>query len=217
MTRRAALFDMDRTLVSRQTASLYVGYQRELGRATWLDSLRVGGWLLKYALGRLDAPGVAEKVLARFSGTEESAFALACEDWFGRYVLEHVSPVGRAAVERHREAGDILVIVTAAVVYAARPLGKELDIEHVVASEIVVERGKLTARPRHPLCYGEGKVSRTLELADKLEFSLSESTFYTDSATDLPLLERVGSPVAVNPDVRLRWIAARRGWPIVRW
>jgi HAD superfamily hydrolase (TIGR01490 family) len=214
---RAALFDLDRTLVRRETASLFVRYQRDIGQATWLDAARTAYWIIEYTLGLLDAPGVAEKALERFAGTEASTFATAFEDWFRRYVLAHVSEAGRDAVKRHREAGDVVAIVTGAIRYAAQPLADELGIEHLVATDLVVDHGKLTGKPVYPLCYGEGKITHTLELAERLGFSLSEATFYTDSATDLPMLERVKSPVAVNPDIRLRRIAARRGWPVLSW
>jgi HAD superfamily hydrolase (TIGR01490 family) len=214
---RAALFDLDRTLVRRETASLFVRYQRDVGQATWVDSARTAFWILQYSLGLLDAPGVAEKALRRFAGAEASVFAANFEDWFRRYVLSHVSEAGREAVKRHREAGDIVAIVTGAIRYAAKPLADELGIEHLVATDLAVEQGRLTGKPVYPLCYGEGKITHTLELAERLGFSLSEATFYTDSATDLPMLARVKSPVAVNPDIRLRMIAARRGWPVLSW
>jgi HAD superfamily hydrolase (TIGR01490 family) len=214
---RAALFDLDRTLVRRETASLFVRYQRDVGQATWVDCARTAFWILQYSLGLLDAPGVAEKTLRRFAGAEASVFAANFEDWFRRYVLSHVSEAGREAVKRHREAGDIVAIVTGAIRYAAKPLADELGIEHLVATDLAVEQGRLTGKPVYPLCYGEGKITHTLELAERLGFSLSEATFYTDSATDLPMLARVKSPVAVNPDIRLRMIAARRGWPVLSW
>lgn len=217
MTVRAALFDMDRTLVQHETASLFVRYLRDNGQASWLDAARTAYWITQYTFGLLDAPGVAEKALSRFAGTEASVFAARFEDWFRRYVLEHVSEAGRAAVKRHRETGDVVAIVTGALRYAAQPLANELGIEHLVATDLAVDGGKLTGKPVYPLCYGSGKITHTLKLAEKLGFSLSDATFYTDSATDLPLLEQVKTPVAVNPDIRLRRIAARRGWPVLSW
>jgi HAD superfamily hydrolase (TIGR01490 family) len=217
MTVRAALFDLDRTLVRRETATLFVRYLRDVGQATVVDAARTAYWIMQYTLGLLDAPGVAEKALARYAGTDAGAFAANFEDWFHRYVLEHVSEAGRAAVKRHRDAGDVVAIVTGSIRYAANPLAAELGIEHVVATDLAVDRGKLTGKPVYPLCYGEGKITHTLALAERLGFSLSEATFYTDSATDLPLLERVQTPVTVNPDFRLRKIAARRGWPVLSW
>jgi len=217
MTVKAALFDLDRTLVRRETATLFVRYLRDVGQASWGDAARTAYWIFQYTLGLLDAPAVAEKALSRFAGTEATVFADSFEDWFRRYVVMHVSEAGREAVKKHRDAGDVLAIVTGALRYAAQPLADELGIEHLVATDLVVDQGKITGKPVYPLCYGEGKVTLTQKLAERLGFSLSEATFYTDSATDLPMLERVQTPVAVNPDIRLRRIAARRGWPVLSW
>lgn len=216
--RRAALFDLDRTLVRRETASLYVRYQREIGEATLLDLARTLGWVLQYTLGVLDAERVAEKALATLAGQSEQELTSRCEDWFRRYVEQHVADAGRRAVREHQARGDLCAIVTGTSPYASRPLARLLDIPHVVSSVFEVdERGRFTGRPVYPLCLGEGKLTRARAFADEQGISLSSATFYTDSITDLPLLEAVGVPVAVNPDPRLSHVARRRGWRVERW
>lgn len=215
---RAALFDMDRTLVRKETASLYVRYQRELGEARRLDLLRVTFWVAKYTLGVIDAPEVAARALRSLAGTSESALSARCDDWFRRFVEPHVCDLGRRAVERHRERGDLLAIVTGASSYTARPLGRRLGIPHLVATELEVDAGgRFTGRFVPPLCIGVGKVERARRFSAELGFALEEATFYSDSYTDLPLLEIVAEPVAVNPDPRLRRVAAKRGWRVESW
>ncbi|MDF2697408.1 MAG: Phosphoserine phosphatase [Labilithrix sp.] len=215
---RAALFDMDRTLVRKETASLYVRYQREIGEARRRDLLRVSFWVAQYTLGVIDAPEVAARALKSVAGISESAMSTRCDDWFRRWVEPHVCDLGRRAVEQHRERGDLLAIVTGASSYVARPLGRRLGISNIVASELEVdEGGRFTGRFVAPLCIGEGKVERTKRFAAELGFALGDATFYTDSCTDLPLLELVAEPVVVNPDTRLRRIAAKRGWRVETW
>ena len=215
---RAALFDMDRTLVRKETASLYVRYQRELGEVRRRDVLRVTFWVAQYTLGVIDAPEVAARALRSIAGTSESALSARCDDWFRRWVEPHVCDLGRRAVERHREQGDLLAIVTGASTYTARPLGRRLGIPHLVATELEVDDGgRFTGRFVAPLCIGEGKVERTKRFAAELGFALEEATFYSDSYTDLPLLELVAEPVAINPDPRLRRVAAKRGWRVESW
>lgn len=216
--RRAALFDMDRTLVRRETASLYVRYQIDTGEASWFDLARTTFWVAQYTLGILDMESVAEKALLTIRGMPETVLAARCEDWFTRYVEQHIAEGGRQAVERHRAAGDLCAIVTGGSAYASRPLAQRLAIEHVVSTEFEVDdRRCFTGRPLRPLCVGEGKVKRAEQLAEACSFRLEEAVFYSDSVSDLPLLERVAEPVAVNPDVRLQRIAERRGWRIERW
>jgi HAD superfamily hydrolase (TIGR01490 family) len=209
---------MDRTLVRLETVSLYVRYQREIGEATWKDAVKTAYWVTQYTLGILDAPKVAEKVLAPLRGVPEIALAARCDDWFGRYVERHITDAGREAVARHRRAGDVCAIVTGASPYASRPLARRLGIEHVVSTvfELDADR-RFTGRAAPPLCLGAGKVARATMLAEAQGFRLEDATFYTDSVSDLPLLELVAEPIAVNPDPRLRRIAERRRWRIERW
>jgi HAD superfamily hydrolase (TIGR01490 family) len=216
--RRAALFDMDRTLLRKETASLYVRYQLDEGEATWADLARTLYWVGRYTLGILDAERVAAIVIAEIRGMPETVLAARCDDWFSRYVERHITDGGREAVRRHRAAGDLCAIVTGASPYASWPLARRLDIEHVVSTvfEIDAER-RFTGRPEQPLCLGAGKVRRAERLADEHGFRLEDAVFYTDSVSDLPLMERVAEPVAVNPDPRLRRIAERRRWRIERW
>jgi HAD superfamily hydrolase (TIGR01490 family) len=215
---RAALFDMDRTLVRRETASLYVRYQREIGEAGLRDALRTAWWVAQYTLGVIDAPRVAAKAMQSFAGMQETVLAARCDDWYRRYVEVHVCDLGRAAVLEHRKRGDVVAIVTGASRYVARPLASQLGIEHVVASELEVgQSGCFTGRLCDPLCYGKGKIVRAQRLAEALGFDLREATFYSDSFTDLPLLEHVAEPIVVNPDARLARVARRRGWQVQTW
>jgi HAD superfamily hydrolase (TIGR01490 family) len=216
--KRAALFDMDRTLVRTDTATLYVRYQRDIGEIGRKDVLRVGWWLLQYTLGVIDAEKVARRALSAYRGKREAWMIDRCEHWFEDYVLPHVTDEGRRAVRRHREAGDVVVIVTGATRYAAEPLARELGVEHVICTELEVDaEGRFTGQMRPPMCYGAGKIERTERLAAQVGFTLDAAAFYSDSITDRPLLERVERPVVVNPDARLRRLARQRGWPIERW
>ena len=213
-----ALFDMDRTLVRRNTAQLYVRYQREIGEAGWRDALRVGFWVAQYTLGIVDAEAIAVRALRTLAGQHETALSGRCDDWFHRYVVPHVGDAARRTVLRHLEAGDVCAIVTGASRYTAGPLARALRIPFVVSTELECDAsGRFTGRHVAPLCYGAGKVARTEQLAASQGFSLDEATFYSDSISDLPLFERVRRPVVVNPDPRLARVARRRGWPVERW
>jgi HAD superfamily hydrolase (TIGR01490 family) len=217
VAKRAALFDMDRTLLRVDSARLYTQFRRDRGEASLIDALRVGLWATQYTLGVIDAPKVARKALESFRGREESWLEQSCAEWFPRYVLPEVQQAGRRAVQQHREAGDFVAIVTGATRYVAEPVAAELGIEHVICSELEIEAGRFTGRVVEPLCYGLGKVERTSRIAERHGFRLEEAVFYSDSITDLPLLEVVHAPIVINPDRRLRRIAQKRGWPIEAW
>ncbi len=214
---RIALFDLDRTLLRKDTVSLYVRYTRGLGELRWRDRVHIAWWIAQYSLGVLDAPGIAEQALSSLRGMPEIAFAARCDDWVRRDVERYISDEARVTIRRHRAQGDLLGIVTGATPYVARPIARKLGIEHVIATELEILDQTLTGRPHYPLCYGEGKILRTRALADELGFDLADAWFYSDSITDLPLLSAVGHPVVVNPDWPLRREALRRRWPIESW
>ncbi len=119
-------------------------------------------------------------------------------------------------VKSHREAGDLVAIVTAATSYVAWPVARELGIDHVVCSESRDRRRPLHRPAHRALCYGEGKIIRAGALLDKFGISFDHVTFFSDSITDLPLLSKVKTPIAVNPDRRCSTPRAR-GWQIQNW
>jgi putative phosphoserine phosphatase/1-acylglycerol-3-phosphate O-acyltransferase len=108
------------------------------------------------------------------------------------------------------------VILTGATRYLAEPVAADLGIEHVLVTQLVVRDGRFTGEVIRPVCYGAGKTYWAERFAAGREIDLGRSYFYTDSITDLPVLERVGEPRIVNPDPRLGRVAARRGWPVLR-
>lgn len=208
---------MDRTLLRVETATSYVRYQREIGEASTFDLARVFWWVLLYTLNVIDAPRVAKRALARTRGLPEVVLATRCDDWMRRDVLRHLCDAGRVAVRMHQQRGDLVAIATGATMPSALPLARELGIEHIVATELEVHEGVLTGQVIEPLAYGEGKLIKARALLDLHGIDLRDTTFYSDSATDLPLLEAVGQPVAVNPDPQLTRLARRRGWRVERW
>jgi HAD superfamily hydrolase (TIGR01490 family) len=212
-----ALFDMDRTLVDIHTAKLYVRFQRDLGEIGPLEALRTSYWLFQYTIGVINAEGVARHVLAGYRGKHEAWLVERCNGWFQSHVRPCISSIGRQRVREHQHAGHGVAVATSAVRQIAQPLAEELAIPYVVCSELEVQGGELTGEFHAPLCYGRGKLERARVLVQSLGASLEQAVFYTDSITDLPLLEAVGQPVAVNPDTRLRRLAKGRGWAIEDW
>lgn len=215
---RIALFDMDKTLVGKNTWDLYSRFRRDRGEISLASRLRTSWWLAQYGLGVINAQKVAERALSDFGGLNAHSFGDTLDVWFRDYVRKHIRAHARSSVERHQAAGDTVAIVTAATRFAATPLARELGIEHLVCTELEQRAdGTLTGKMVAPLCYGSGKIERTQRLLREVGGELRDATFYSDSITDLPLLECVGMPVAVCPDRRLSRVAAKRGWRIENW
>ena len=111
----------------------------------------------------------------------------------------------------------MLSILSSSPTYVTRPIAEALGIEEVISTQFEVDAGLFTGRLVGPACVGQGKVHWAEDLGARRQLDLGASWFYTDSYTDLPMLERVGNRVVVNPDPRLKRAAKRRGWPVQDW
>ncbi len=214
---KSALFDMDRTLVRVNTGNLYVRWRMRRREAGLGDLLRVSNWMLQYTLGIVDAEAITERALGSLAGLEEARFREECEVWYAEDVRRHVTDMARREVERRRQDGYLCAILSASTPYATEPLARDLGIEHVICTRLEVKEGRFTGAWEPPLCYGRGKLEAAGRWADEHGVALRESAFYSDSVSDLPVLEHVAEPVVVNPDPRLRWHARRRHWRVERW
>jgi HAD superfamily hydrolase (TIGR01490 family) len=215
--KQAALFDVDKTLVSVNTARLYVQWRIRRREAGFRDYLAMSRALFKYSLGTLDPEAAASTTIRTIAGYPEARMREECRDWYHKMVRRHISKRARHAVEAARKAGATCAILSASTPYVTEPLAEELGIEHLICTRLEVREGAFTGGWEAPLCYGPGKVTRAKAWAAQHGIDLSRSTFYTDSISDLPMLELVGSPRIVNPDLRLRFVALRRGYPVEIW
>lgn len=215
MARVAAMFDLDRTLLDTSSGSLYARYQYRIGLMNHRDLLQVSWWSLLTRLGLLKMDSLIPKLVATAQGQSEADMLSQCDGWFKQDVLPHVTERGLARVREHQSQGHVVAIVSASTQYVVGPMAAHLDIPgHYVCTHLEGEDGWLTGRVTPPPCYGAGKVVWAERFAAEHDVDLGQSYFYTDSISDLPLLERVGHPVAVNPDPRLRRRARQHEWPI---
>lgn len=215
---RLALFDLDRTMIDVNSGRLWLASEWRDGRIGWRDVVWASYWIGLYSLGW--DKGLEEAVnsaVASLEGTPERDLDGRVQAWFTREVRHRTRPGANAAVERHREAGDLLVLATSGTSYAARAAAEAWGFHaHVATTLEVTGDGLLTGRIARS-CLGPHKARAVEAWAAENGHDLREAAFYTDSATDLELLDRVGQPVVVHPDRLLRRIAARKRWPIEWW
>ena len=214
---RAAFFDMDLTLLRVNSGSRWVKYLRRRGEIGLPMLLRSGFWLLQYRLSLLNMEAVAATLAADMAGDAEDEMRVKVSEFYQSEIRDTISPLAREALGQHRDEGDSIVLLTSATPYVAEPLAAELAIPHVLCTRLAVENGRFSGSLLPPTCYGVGKVHHAERFAEAHGIDLAQSSFYTDSYSDLPMLQRVGRPVAVNPDRRLSRYARRQGWPIRSW
>jgi HAD superfamily hydrolase (TIGR01490 family) len=215
---RAACFvDVDKTLLRVNSGSAWMRYQRRTGEISRLELARAGVWAVLYRLAILDMDRLARRLVQDLEGQPEAAMREKTDRWFRAEILPTVTQAGKDAIARHRAAGEPIVLLTGGSQYVAEPLGQVLGTDAVLCSRIEAVAGTFTGRFIEPLCVGHGKIHWATAWAAAHHVDLARSTFYTDSYNDLPMLELVGTPVAINPDPRLARVARRRGWRIERW
>ncbi|SPJ34434.1 HAD family hydrolase [Kushneria phyllosphaerae] len=126
-----------------------------------------------------------------------------------------ILPMGEALLEQHRARGDLILIITATNRFITGPIAKRLGVEHLIAVEPEMEGGRYTGRVVGIPSFREGKITRLEHWIKAHDVSLEGAFFYSDSQNDLPLLERVDNPVAVDPDPVLADLARQRHWQII--
>jgi HAD superfamily hydrolase (TIGR01490 family) len=213
----AAFFDMDQTVLRVNTGTLWMRFLRRRGEITRLEVARAMGWALQYRLAILDMETLSKRLVAPLAGGLELEMIEKCRAWYADEVETTINARARETIAIHRGRGDRVVLLTGATQYVAEPLAETLGLDGVLCSRLEVTEGRFTGRIIEPLCFGHGKVSLAERWAGEHDIDLAASCFYTDSYNDLPMLERVGRPVAVNPDMRLGRHARRRGWAIESW
>lgn len=214
----AAFFDMDKTLLSGSSAVLLVRYMRKRGELARQDVMRFLSAMLRYKMGRLDMIETTRALVRELAGQSEAERIAHTSQWFREHLIDYVTEEGRRWVEGHRRLGHRVALITASPSYTAEQLAEHLGManEDVMATRFEVEHGLFTGRMLEPMIYGQGKLEAARAYAQQHGVDLQRSYFYTDSIADLPLLEMVGYPVAVNPDRPLRRLARNRGWSVVR-
>lgn len=213
---RAAFFDMDNTLLRVETGMSWVRFLYKRGELPKRTVAKALYWQALYKLAVLDMDTVFTRLVADLRGDSEAEMIAKCDIWYRDHVAPEVAPAARVAIAHHREAGDLIVLATGSTQYAARPVARDVGIEHVLSSELEVADGIFTGRPA-AFCFGQHKVTLAERWAAAHDVDLATSTFYSDSYNDLPMLERVGTAIAVNADARLRRHARRKGWSAPRW
>jgi HAD superfamily hydrolase (TIGR01490 family) len=216
---KLALFDLDHTLLPIDSDYSWGVFTQEIG---WTDPVffkrRNDEFYEHYKAGTLDIHDYVRFATeaVRLRGPVE---AEAAHLRFMRAVIEPaIRPEALALLQQHRDRGDQLVVITATNEFVTRPIARAFGVDELIAVEL--ERGPdgwITGEISGVPSAREGKVERVAQwLARRgLAWDAVEATFYSDSMNDLPLLEAVDHPVATNPDLGLRAIAAARGWRIL--
>ena len=214
---QVALFDLDRTLIDVNSGGLWLRNEWRDGRIGIRDAAWASWWLFRYSLGQEDGlDQVFATAVRTLAGSSEAALSERVREWFEREVQHRLRPGAARAMADHRAAGHELVLATSSTAYVARCAAAAYGLDDIVATTLAVD-GDLFTGEIAELAVGASKATAVRRWADRRGLPLARCAFYTDSHTDLALLEEVGQPMVVHPDRLLAAEAARRGWPVIDW
>ncbi len=217
------LFDLDHTLLPLDSDYAWGEFTTQIG---WTDPVlfkqRNDEFFAQYKLGKLNIADYVRFATAAIKEQGATNSIAKHADFMSTIIKPAIKTVATELIEKHRTAGDQLVVVTATNEFVTRPIVDALGIQDLIAVQLERDdspngTGWITGEIKGVPSAHEGKVTRVEAwlAAHELSWNQVYSTFYTDSINDIALLEKVNVPVATNPDARLRAVAQQRGWQIL--
>ncbi len=210
-----ALFDLDNTLLAGDSEHAWGEFLVEVGAVGEEFGVEVERLYEEYEAGTLDIYESVRHQLKPLLQHPLDRVLRWREEFMHRRVEPMISPAALALVQGHRAAGDEPVIITASNDFVTRPIAERFGVVNLLAVELERANGSFTGRVVGTPTFREGKISRLKEWLNGTGHTLEGSYFYSDSLNDLPLLELVDNPVAVDPDPVLRERAEAEGWPVL--
>ncbi|MDH5764816.1 MAG: HAD-IB family hydrolase [Gammaproteobacteria bacterium] len=210
-----ALFDLDNTLLAGDSDYLWGCFLSEKGLVDKdlyeQANLR---FYEQYKQGTLDIHEFLNFALTPLAENDFTRLQEFHAEFMATSIREIMTKTGQARIRQHREQGDYIVIITATNSFVTGPIAEAFGVDHLIATEPEIINGQYTGRVAGTPCFQHGKITKLNEWLEISGKTLEGSYFYSDSHNDLPLLEQVSHPVAVDPDDQLKAIALERGWKI---
>ena len=213
-----AIFDLDNTLIGGDSDFLWGEFIGEEGIVDASVYRKKNEYFYQqYDLVTLDIYAWLDfclEPLSRYSMKE-------LQEFHHRFMIHKIEPIllekAQNCINQHKERGDTVLVMTASNSFVTAPIAKKYGINQMLATEPEIKAGRYTGGVSGIPCFQSGKVDKLMPWLQKNEETLTGTTFYSDSHNDLPLLELVDNPVAVNADKILTKIAEKKGWEILNW
>ena len=214
-----AIFDLDNTLIGGDSDYLWGEFLCDEGIISDRQSFEKKNdyFYQQYELGSLDIYAWAEfsfEILSHYSINELEAF-------HHKFMVQKIEPIllekAQDCINSHKENGDTVLVITASNTFVTAPIVKRYGINHLIATEPEIVSGRYTGKVSGIPCFKSGKIENLMPWLERNGESLKDSTFYSDSHNDIPLLELVENAVVVNADAKLTLMARKKGWQIVDW
>jgi HAD superfamily hydrolase (TIGR01490 family) len=211
-----AIFDLDNTLLAGDSDYLWGQFLVEEGIVD-RDSYEQtnAGFYAEYRQGTLDIARFLAFALGPLAEHDAPTLYRLRARFIECKIRPILLPAATELIHRHREAGDVLLVITATNQFVTEPIVRLYGIENLIATSPEFRNGRFTGNFTGVPCFQDGKVKRLNEWLASNGYDLAGSWFYSDSHNDLPLLRRVDHPVAVDPDDKLKQVAEEKNWPVI--
>ncbi|MDH3991275.1 MAG: HAD-IB family hydrolase, partial [Gammaproteobacteria bacterium] len=213
---RVALFDLDRTLIAVYSAVPLLMEQVKAKQVSWVGAAQQVFMALGQSREVYDFEEILDTAIGMLEGVSEQEFIRLGDRLFHKHLQKKLYVEAQELVDTHRQLGHQLVIVSSATRYQIEAVAEALDIDHMLCTELEVRGGKFTGVIKGEPCWAEGKLHAAQAWCKEHKIKLSNAWFYTDALEDLPLLEAVAHPVAVNPSRDLEGHARGADWPVCK-
>ncbi|GAB2181555.1 HAD family hydrolase [Denitratisoma sp. agr-D3] len=214
-----ALFDLDNTLLIGDSDFEWAQFLISKGVVDKeVQEAKNQEFYEHYKAGTLDIHAFLDFQLAPLARHSREELDAWHKEYMARHVLPMIQAPARALVQKHLAEGALTAIVTATNSFVTGPIAREFGVEHLIGTVPACENGRFTGKPRGTPSFKEGKIARVEAWLESLGLwwsSFDNSYFYSDSHNDLPLLQKVSNPVAVDPDDTLRAHATQHAWPMI--
>ena len=214
-----ALFDLDNTLLISDSDFEWAQFlieQRVLDREVY--EARNLEFYEQYKAGTLDIHKFLDFQLKPLSRHSRIQLDVWHNEFMAKIILPLIAPGAHELINKHMLEGDLCIIITATNRFVTAPIAQALGVNNLIATEPEQKNGEFTGQVSGTPCFREGKITRLENWLDKHNLtwlSFLESWFYSDSLNDMPLLNKVTRPVAVDPDTTLKSYAEKKSWPII--
>ena len=214
--RRVAFFDLDRTLIAVYSAIPLLMEQVKAGQVSWVGAAQQVFMALGQSRQVYDFEEVLDTAIGMLQGVSEQEFSRMGDRLFHKHLQKKLYAEAQELVDTHRQLGHQLVIVSSATRYQIESVAEALGIDTILCTELEVRGGEFTGVVKGAPCWADGKRVAADTWAREHKINLKNAWFYTDALEDLPLLEAVANPVAVNPTRELEDHARSADWPICK-
>jgi HAD superfamily hydrolase (TIGR01490 family) len=209
--------DLDRTIINNVSGKVLAVNAIRKGYVKLPELIKILFSYLLYKFRLTDPQNMAEKMIRWTRGMPETIFNELCNESVENTLFPSIYKQALNEIESHRRNNARIILLSASIEQICKRIASGIGIDDVISTSLEVKEGYLTGRAVDTLCFGDVKTARLRDYCSFNSINISESWYYGDSISDLPVFLAIGSPVCINPDRRLKKTALKRGWMILKW